>query len=116
MKYLVKIYWSTEDEAFVAEVPALEGCVSHGSSYEKAAHNVQEAMEVWIESAERHNDPIPEPDLAAEELRRVAPLLKLSKLARIAKINQHTLASKLRRKTKFTPEEAARIREALTSV
>jgi predicted RNase H-like HicB family nuclease len=116
MKYLVKIYWSNEDEAYVAEDPAKEGCVSHGDSYVKAARKIQEAMEAWMESAKRHGDPIPEPDLAAEDIRRVAPLLKLSKLARIAKINQHTLASKLRRKTKFTPEEAARIREALASV
>jgi len=74
MKYLVKIYWSDEDEAYVAEVPALEGCVSHGDSYEEAAKNIQESVDLWLEVARKYNDPIPEPDLAAEEIRRVATL------------------------------------------
>jgi len=113
MKYLVKIYWSDEDEAYVAEVPALEGCVSHGDSYEEAAKNIQESVDLWLEVARKYNDPIPEPDLAAEEIRRVAPLLKMSKLARMAGMNQNTLASKLRRRTKFTPSEAGRLLEAL---
>lgn len=116
MKYLAKIYWSEEDESYVAEVPALPGCVSHGDTYEKAARNIREAMEVWLESAKRHSDPIPEPDLAAEEIGRLLPLLNVSKLARLSGVNKHTLASKLRRKTGFTTEEARKIRAALASV
>lgn len=116
MKYLLKIYWSEEDEAFVAEVPALEGCISHGNSYEEAAHNIQEAAALWLEMAVSHGDLIPEPDRVAEEIRRVAPLLKLSKLARIAGMNHNTLASKLRRRTKFTPLESGKLLAAIASV
>jgi predicted RNase H-like HicB family nuclease len=61
-RYLIKIYWSDEDEVYVAEVPALPGCLSHGVTYEEAARNIRESMEAWIESAARHGDPVPEPD------------------------------------------------------
>lgn len=116
MKYLTKIYWSDEDKAYIAEVPSLPGCVAHGHSYESAALNIREAMELWLESAKRHDDPIPEPDIAAEEITRLAPLLNISKLARLSGINKHTLASKLRRHTRFTTEEAKKIRNALAIV
>jgi DNA-binding phage protein len=91
----------------------LPGCVSHGSTYTEAAKNIQEAMELWLESAKKHNDPIPEPDIAMEEIGRISPLLNLSKLARLAGINKHTLASKLRRKSRFSTEDARKICNAL---
>jgi predicted RNase H-like HicB family nuclease len=115
MKYLTKIYWSDDDECYVGEVPALKGCVSHGSSYEKTAHNLKEAMEVWLESASRHHDHIPEPDIAAEEITWLLPFLNVSKLAKLSGINKHTLASKLRRKSCFTAIQARKIRAALAS-
>jgi len=59
MKYLIQICWSDEDEAFIAEIPALEGCVSHGSSYEEALKHIQDAAEAWLTVARRHGDPIP---------------------------------------------------------
>lgn len=113
MKYLAKIYWSDEDQAYVAKVPALQGCVSHGETYAKAAANIEEAMEGWLDSAARHEDPIPEPDLAMEEIGKIAPLLNVSKLARLAGINKRTLASKLRKKSAFSPAEARKICSAL---
>ena len=116
MKYLVKIHWSDEDEAYIARVPALRGCISHGDTYEEAAAMIAEAAELWLESAEKHKEPIPEPDLAAEEIRRLAPLLNISKLARLSGVNSHTLATKLRRGTRFTPEESDRILGVLQSV
>lgn len=116
MKYLTKIYWSDEDKAYIAEVPSLPGCVAHGHSYESAARHIHEAMELWLESAQRHHNRIPEADLAAEEIIRLAPLLNVSKLARLSGINKHTLATKLRRQTRFTIEETKKIRGALAIV
>ena len=116
MKYLTKIYWSDEDDCYVAEVPALRGCVSHGETYEKTARNIREAMELWLESAHRHSDPVPEPDLAAEEIGRLSPILNVSKLARLSGVNKNTLATKLRRHTPFTVEEGTKIRAALAGV
>lgn len=116
MKYLVKIYWSEEDAAYLATVPALPGCISHGDTYHEAAAMIEDAAEVWLASAAKHNDPIPLPDLAAEEIHRLAPLINVSKLARLSGVNSHTLATKLRRGTRFTPEESERILGVLQGV
>ncbi len=113
MKYLAKIYWSDEDDCYVAEVPALPGCCSHGVSYEAAARKIHEAMDAWMESAARHGDPVPEPDLASEEIGRLRNVLNVSKLARLAGMNKYTLSSKLRRKSRFSQDEATKIREVL---
>lgn len=61
LKYEVIIYWSSDDEAFVAEVPELPGCAAHGDTPEKALSQAQEAMRLWLETAEEFGDPIPEP-------------------------------------------------------
>jgi len=60
-KYEVLIYWSKEDGCYVAEVPELPGCMAHGDSNEEALHNVNEAVELWIETSKDHGDKIPEP-------------------------------------------------------
>ena len=60
-RYEVIIYWSSEDEAFVAEVPELPGCMAHGESYESALASAQEAIGLWVETAEEFGDPVPEP-------------------------------------------------------
>lgn len=111
--YLVKIWFSEEDGCFLAEVPALRGCMTYGASYQEAAGRVEEAMQAWLDSSRRHGDPVPEPDLAAEELSRLRPILNMSKLARRAGVNQHTLASKLRRGSKLTEQESKAVRRAL---
>jgi len=112
-RYLIRIYWSDDDSAYVAEVPALPGCVGVGATAQGAAKELSVAMRLWLADAKKHGDPIPEPDIAREELERFAPILSMSKLARRAGINQHTLASKLRRKSAFTKEEAKAILKAL---
>jgi len=60
-RYEVIIYWSSEDEAFIAEVPELPGCTADGSTYQEALSNVQGIIEEWIETAEELGRPIPEP-------------------------------------------------------
>ena len=60
-KYEIIIYWSEEDQAFVAEVPELPGCAAHGSTQEAALASAQEAIALWLEAAEKFGDPIPEP-------------------------------------------------------
>ena len=60
-KYEVIIYWSAEGDAFVADVPELPGCMAHGDSQEAALSNAQEAVALWIETAEEFGDPVPEP-------------------------------------------------------
>jgi len=60
-KYEVIIYWSEEDDAFVAEVPELPGCMAHGASHESALRNIKSATELWVKTAKEFNDPIPPP-------------------------------------------------------
>jgi predicted RNase H-like HicB family nuclease len=60
-RYEVIIYWSDEDEAFVAEVPELPGCMAHGASYEAALAEARQAIDLWIETAKEFGDPIPKP-------------------------------------------------------
>lgn len=60
-KYEIIIYWSDEDEAFVAEVPELPGCAAHGSTQQAALANANEAITLWIETAKEFADPVPEP-------------------------------------------------------
>jgi len=58
MKYRVLIQ-KDEDGVFVAEVPALPGCISQGKSREEALHNITEAIELYLESLEAHGEPVP---------------------------------------------------------
>lgn len=60
-RYEVIIYWSNEDEAFIAEVPELPGCASDGQTYEQALANVQVIIDEWIETANELGRTIPEP-------------------------------------------------------
>ncbi len=60
-KYELIIYWSAEDAVYVAEVPELPGCMAHGSSPAEAVANVQEAIDLWISTARKDGDAVPEP-------------------------------------------------------
>ena len=61
MKYKIILFWSEEDQAFLAEVPELPGCMAHGDTQDAALHHAQEAMTAWIEVAQEIGRPIPEP-------------------------------------------------------
>ncbi|KAA0250798.1 type II toxin-antitoxin system HicB family antitoxin [Acidobacteria bacterium ACD] len=59
-KYEVIIYWSDEDEAFIAEVPELPGCAADGPTYAKALANAEVVIREWIETARQLGRPIPQ--------------------------------------------------------
>ena len=60
MKFRVVIE-QDEDGFFVAEVPALLGCISQGATRAEALRNIQEAIALYLESLRAHGDPIPPP-------------------------------------------------------
>ncbi len=60
-RYEIIIYWSSEDEAFVAEVPELPGCMADGATYQEALNSVEAVIGEWIETARELGRPIPEP-------------------------------------------------------
>ncbi len=60
-KYEVIIYWSTDDEAYVAEVPELAGCMADGATYQEALANAEIVIQEWLETARELGRTIPEP-------------------------------------------------------
>ena len=60
-EYEVIIYWSDEDQVFIAELPELPGCMAHDESQELALKNAQEAMHLWIDTANEFGEPVPVP-------------------------------------------------------
>ncbi len=60
-KYEMIICWSEEDQAFIAEVPELAGCMADGSSYQEAVNNAERVIAEWIETAVELGRYIPEP-------------------------------------------------------
>lgn len=59
--YEVIIYWSTEDNCFIAEVPELHGCMADGASYEEVLSNIKMVINEWIETAKELGREIPKP-------------------------------------------------------
>lgn len=60
-KYELIIYWSDEDQVFIAEVPELPGCAADGATYQEAVANIEVVIQEWIETAKELGRPIPEP-------------------------------------------------------
>ncbi len=60
-RYEIIIYWSNEDGTFVVEVPELPGCAAHGGTQEEALEQINQAVDLWIETAKEFGDPVPEP-------------------------------------------------------
>ncbi len=60
-KYEIIIYWSDEDQVFIAEVPELPGCTAHGESSDSALANCHNAIALWLETATEFGRQIPEP-------------------------------------------------------
>jgi predicted RNase H-like HicB family nuclease len=59
--YGLVVYWSDEDQLYVAAVPQLPGCAAHGATQVQAAANVEPLIGEWIDVARRHGRPVPEP-------------------------------------------------------
>jgi len=60
-KYEIIMYWSVDDQAFIAEVPELPGCSADGSNYQQALANVEVVIQEWLETAKELGRAIREP-------------------------------------------------------
>lgn len=60
-RYEIILYWSEPDQAMIAEVPELAGCMADGATYEEALRNVETVIGHWIETAQSLGRPIPSP-------------------------------------------------------
>jgi predicted RNase H-like HicB family nuclease len=60
-RYEVIIFWSDEDDSFVAEVPELPGCMADGATYQEAVANTESAIRDWLDTAVQLGRSIPKP-------------------------------------------------------
>jgi predicted RNase H-like HicB family nuclease len=60
-KYELHIYWSQADKVFIAEVPDLPGCMTHGDTPAEAAAEAEIAIGLWIDTARETGHEVPEP-------------------------------------------------------
>ncbi len=61
LKYDINLSWSMVDNAFLAEVPEMAGCMADGATYQEALANAQIVIDDWIETALQTKRYIPEP-------------------------------------------------------
>lgn len=66
MKYLVEVFWSHDDEGYIAVVPDLPGCSVFGDTPEAAVHEIGDATLAWIVACRASGDPVPEPTKARQ--------------------------------------------------
>jgi predicted RNase H-like HicB family nuclease len=59
--YNINLLWSDEDNLWIADVPDLRGCVTHGKTRAEAVANASDAIEGWLEAAKECGLDIPEP-------------------------------------------------------
>ena len=60
-RYEIILYWSAEDESFIAEVPELPGCAADGETYAEALANAEVIIQEWLETAQELGRMSPEP-------------------------------------------------------
>jgi predicted RNase H-like HicB family nuclease len=60
-EYAIVVYWSDEDDLWIAEAPDLRPCAAHGDTPEAAVAELRVAIEGWLATAKERGSPIPEP-------------------------------------------------------
>lgn len=111
--YQITLTWSAVDQAFEARVPAFRGCLAYGDTQQAAIREIRIAAELWMEATQANGQSLPAPDTALERLKALAPVLKLSAVAKSAGMSAQTLASKLKRGTPLSAEEERRLGSVL---
>ncbi|MCU1460342.1 MAG: hypothetical protein JWO37_417 [Acidimicrobiales bacterium] len=59
--YPIEVFWSDEDQTWIADVPDLPFCTAHGPTPHEAVAQVELATEAWLEAAQKNGRPVPEP-------------------------------------------------------
>jgi predicted RNase H-like HicB family nuclease len=71
--YHINLFWSDDDDCWIADVPDVKYCSAHGATPEDAAREIQVALGLWLDVAREYGDPIPEARYrAAVDERRAA--------------------------------------------
>ena len=64
-KYSIRLFWSEEDESYIATIPEFPGLSAHGETPEEAAEEAKVAAELFVEDMEENGERVPEPQVAA---------------------------------------------------
>ena len=67
MKYLLEVFWSDEDDGYIAAVPDLAGCSAFGRTPEAAVREIADATAAWLAACRAAGDPVPAPSAKARE-------------------------------------------------
>jgi len=59
--YEMIVWWSSDDAAFVVEVPELPGCMAHGKTRSAAIRSAEDAIDLWLKTAKEDGLEIPQP-------------------------------------------------------
>ena len=59
--YHINIFYSEDDEGYIADIPDLEFCSAFGDTPQEALAQLEEAKGAWLEAARAAGKPIPEP-------------------------------------------------------
>lgn len=60
--YHINIFYSEDDEGYIADIPDLEACSAFGETPDEALREVQQAKKLWLEAARAQSKPIPSPE------------------------------------------------------
>lgn len=60
-KYEIIIFWSEQDNSFIAEIPELKGCIAHGETHDEALRQVKVVAKEWMRIAKKEGWEIPQP-------------------------------------------------------
>ncbi len=65
--YLIEVFWSPEDEGFIAVAPDLPGCSAFGETPTEALREMEDAMQSWLQACHAMGRPLPEPMVKARQ-------------------------------------------------
>ena len=60
-KYAIEIFYSDEDNGYMAVVPELPGCSAFGKTEEDTLQEIKTAIQLWLETAKKEGREIPQP-------------------------------------------------------
>ena len=61
LRYHINVFWYPDDQCWIADVPDLRPCSTHGDTPERAVAEIRQAIDLWLETAKATDQPIPEP-------------------------------------------------------
>lgn len=113
-KYKINLQWSERDEAWIASVPELPGCMADGKTPAAALEEVGRVIKDWIEEAQRIGNPVPAPMPSIDSVAMASPYLNTAAIARAMGLAPRTLRARIAHRTPLRDAEAEKLRDTLS--